>query len=69
MNRRWLAGTLVLGIVTVALGVASERLPVLKTFHLTYTTLPLDESGAVNRTNPPTRYFYKGHRSRIDNFT
>jgi hypothetical protein len=37
-------------------------------FHLTYTTYPLAGSGDVDRSQPPTRYWYKGHRSRIDNF-
>ena len=38
-------------------------------FNLTYTTYPLNERGAVNRGESPTRHFYKGHRSRIDNFS
>ncbi|HYO46420.1 MAG TPA: hypothetical protein VEY33_06995, partial [Gemmatimonadota bacterium] len=36
---------------------------------LTYETLSLDESGNVDRSASPTRYWYKGQRSRIDNFT
>jgi hypothetical protein len=37
-------------------------------FHLTYTTQPLDEDGTIDRGEAPTRHWYKGHRSRIDNF-
>src|SRR5688572_2450931 len=37
-------------------------------FYLTYTTQPLDEAGGIDRGQAPTRHWYKGHRSRIDNF-
>ncbi|MGH7550259.1 MAG: hypothetical protein ACREK3_05830 [Gemmatimonadota bacterium] len=35
-------------------------------FNLVYETQPLDAQGAVDETQPPSRHYYKGRRSRID---
>ncbi|HUF88931.1 MAG TPA: hypothetical protein VMR66_02990 [Gemmatimonadota bacterium] len=69
MNRRLAALPLaILAALGVGAGVARVDLP-RAAFDLTYETLPLDDSGAVDRSAAPTRYWYKDQRSRIDNFS
>jgi len=69
MNRRLAALPLaILAALGVGAGIARVDLP-RPAFDLTYETLPLDDSGAVDRAAAPTRYWYKDHRSRIDSFT
>lgn len=68
MNRRFAAVLLAILVgLGVGAGIARVDPPLL--VDLTYETLPLDESGNVDRNASPTRYWYKGQRSRIDNFT
>jgi hypothetical protein len=69
MNRRF-AVILVAALVGlgVGAGIARVELPRLAV-DLTYETLPLDESGNVDRSATPTRYWYKDQKSRIDNFS
>jgi hypothetical protein len=69
MNRRFAAFALaLLAGLGVGAGIAGVDAP-RQAFDLTYETLPLDESGAVDRSAAPTRYWYKNQRSRIDNYS
>ncbi len=69
MNRR-LAAVLcaVSGGFFVGAGIARVEPPRIAV-DLTYETYPLDESGNLDRSSTPTRYWYKDQKSRIDNFT
>jgi hypothetical protein len=69
MNRR--LSVILLGALAglgVGAGIARVELP-RPANDLTYETLPLDESGNVDRTATPTRFWYKDQKSRIDNFS
>ena len=68
MNRRFAAFALAtLAGLGVGAGIARVD-PPRQAFDLTYATLPLDESGNVDRSAAPTRYWYKDQRSRYDNY-
>ncbi|CAN5793486.1 hypothetical protein BH20GEM1_BH20GEM1_00950 [soil metagenome] len=69
MNRRF-AAILLAGLAGLGAGagIARVELPPLAN-DLTYETLPLNESGNVDRSATPTRYWYKDQKSRIDNFS
>ncbi len=68
MSRRLATVSLaVLAALGVGAGFARVDLP-RPAFDLTYSTTPLDETGRVDPGAAPTRYYYKNHRSRIDNF-
>src|SRR3970282_371903 len=69
MNRRFAVILLAaLAGLGVGAGIARVELPRLAA-DLTYETLPLDESGQVDRHATPPRYWYKDQKSRIDNFS
>jgi len=69
MNRRIAAVLLAaLAGLGAGAGIARVELPRLAN-DLTYETLPLDESGNVDRGSAPTRYWYKDQKSRIDNYS
>lgn len=57
-----------LGVLAVAIA-AGARSEIRQTFNLMYERLPLDESGTVDRSEPPMRFYFKGQRSRIDGFS
>ena len=69
MNRRFAAVLCaVSGGFFVGAGIARVEPPRIAV-DLTYETYPLDESGNLDRSSTPTRYWYKDQKSRIDNFT